>query len=255
MNEDCGPGALGQRWNARDYAENARFVGDLGVPVVDLLAPRQGERILDLGCGDGVLSARVIARGGTVVGVDSSPEFVAAARGAGIDARLMNGDALTFAAEFDAVFSNAALHWIPDADGVLRGVRRALKPGGRFVAEFGGHGNVAAIRTALRAVLQRRGLAVHDPWYFPTSEAYAAKLEAHGFGVLSCVSIARPTPLPTGLRGWLDTFAHRFVAGLTAPDRRATLDEVIELVAPALQDDSGRWTADYVRIRFAATRD
>src|SRR5688500_15143750 len=140
-----------QSWSAEGYARNARFVADLGQPVLELLAPQPGERILDLGCGDGALTTKLVAAGATVVGGDASAELVAAAQALGLDARIADGQALAFEAEFDAVFSNAALHWMKQPDAVIAGVRRALKPGGRFVGEFGGHGNVAAIVTALVA--------------------------------------------------------------------------------------------------------
>jgi hypothetical protein len=137
---------------------------------------------------------------------------------------------------------------------VLSGVRRALKPGGRFVGEFGGHGNVAAISVALVAVLAWRGVDGHAafPWYFPSAEAYAAKLEAHGFAVDRIELIPRPTPLPTDMAGWLDTFAESFFGRLPADQRGAARDEVLALLAPYLRDEQGRWTADYVRLRFAA---
>lgn len=244
-----------QRWSAARYAQNARFVAVLGASALELLAPQRDERILDLGCGDGALSAQIVASGATVVGVDSSPELVAAARALGVDARVMSGEALDFSSEFDAVFSNAALHWMTESEAVLRGVRRALTSGGRFVGEFGGHGNVAAIRTALAAALGRRGLAVASPWYFPTAETYARRLQSHGFRVHCCTLFARPTLLPTGLRGWLDTFANPFVGAVDAHTRNEILDEVSDLLAPVLRDDKGRWTADYIRLRFASSRD
>src|SRR6202521_6126775 len=157
-----------QTWKAESYAQNARFVSDLAGPVLELLAPSAGERILDLGCGDGVLTEKLAAAGATVVAVDAAPDMVAAARGSGIDARVMAGQGLTFDREFDAVFSNAALHWMRPPEVVLAGVRRALKPGGRFVAEMGGHNNTAAVLVALSAVLARRGLDATrlSPWYF-----------------------------------------------------------------------------------------
>jgi SAM-dependent methyltransferase len=243
-----------QSWQADRYATNARFVADLGMPVVELLAPQTGERVLDLGCGDGALTAKLAATGVDVVGVDASAEMIEAARGRGLDARVMPGENLGFAAEFDAVFSNAALHWMPDADAVIAGARRVLKPGGRFVGEFGGHGNVAAIVVALVAVLVRRG---HDgaaaiPWYFPTADAYRAKLEHHGFAVDRIELIPRPTPLPTDMAGWLDTFAENFFSRLEPNERPEARAEVLALLRPCLCDHDGRWTADYVRLRFAA---
>ena len=147
-----------QTWNPQDYGENARFVTDLGAGVVDLLAPRPGERILDLGCGDGVIAGKLMERGCRVVGVDLSPEFIEAAKARGVDARLMDGQALEFREEFDAVFSNAALHWMKRLDKAVEGVHRALKNGGRFVGEMGGQGNIARIEAATRAALRRRGL-------------------------------------------------------------------------------------------------
>ncbi|WP_225770075.1 class I SAM-dependent methyltransferase [Inquilinus sp. Marseille-Q2685] len=244
-----------QSWSAEGYARNARFVAHLGQPVLELLAPRPGERILDLGCGDGALTAKLAAAGAEVVGADASAELVAAARALGLDARIADGQALAFDAEFDAVFSNAALHWMRDADAVIAGVRRALKPGGRFVGEFGGHGNVAAIVTALVAALNARGLdgAARVPWFFPTPAEYTAKLQAQGFRVDTIGLMPRPTPLPTGMRGWLDTFANPLLDGIDGAARAALLDEVEALLAPSLRDRSGNWTADYVRLRFAAT--
>ncbi|MBM3520657.1 MAG: class I SAM-dependent methyltransferase, partial [Alphaproteobacteria bacterium] len=146
-----------QDWSAGTYARHARFVSDLAEGVVSWLAPQPGERILDLGCGDGALTEKLCHSGASLVGVDSSADLLAAAKARGLDARLMDGERLTFDSEFDAVFSNAALHWMKAADKVAEGVSRALKPGGRFVAEFGGHGNVAAIVTAMLAVARHRG--------------------------------------------------------------------------------------------------
>jgi trans-aconitate methyltransferase len=179
--------------------------------------------------------------------------MAAAARARGLDARVADGQRLEFDAEFDAVFSNAALHWMPDGAAVIAGVFRALKPGGRFVGEFGGHGNVASIVTALNAVLNARGLDAGKlrRWY-PTATRYAAMLEAGGFVVRSAALIPRPTPLPTGIAGWLATFADPFLADLPGVDRQAVMDEVAALLAPALRTDTGEWVADYVRLRFEA---
>ncbi len=245
-----------QRWKVDHYQQHTGFVPILGAPVLELLAPKPGEHILDLGCGDGALTEKLVAAGAEVIGVDASEAMIAGARARGIDARLMKGEALDFDPSFDAVFSNAALHWMVDPDAVIRGVHRALKPGGRFVGEFGGHGNVAAITVAILAVLERRGTdgAAISPWYFPTARAYQARLEAHGFEVSSAELIPRPTPLPTDMEGWLDTMAGPFFAALDADDRSAAVSETVRLLKPCLWDNQEGWTADYVRLRFEARR-
>ncbi len=247
-----------QEWNSSRYAANARFVSDLGQAVFDLLNPQPGERILDLGCGDGALTAKLVAAGAQVVGVDASEDMVAAARKLGLDARVMDAYHLAFDGEFDAVFSNAAMHWMKhDPDAVLHGVARALKPGGHFVTEMGGHGCVAAITVALCATLEKRGVenpASVIPWYFPTVDDYTARLAGAGFEVEYIALIPRPTALPTGMRGWLGTFAIPFTKALPESEREAFLDAVTERLRPALCDEQGRWTADYVRLRFRAKR-
>lgn len=242
-----------QTWSSKTYDTHARFVSDLAGPVVEWLAPRPGESILDLGCGDGVLTADLARSGARLVGVDASEDFVAAARGRGVDARLMDGQALDFNASFDAVFSNAALHWMGDGAAVIGGVRRALKPGGRFVAEFGGHGNVAAIVTAMRAVAARRGgdATLACPWFFPSDTAYRAMLEAQGFTVRRIGLFPRPTRLKTGMTEWLKLFRRSFFDQFENEAENA-LVETVELLRPALCDDAGNWTADYVRLRVEA---
>ena len=181
--------------------------------------------------------------------------MVAAARARGIDARVMPGQHLTFEREFDAVFTNAALHWMHPPDAVLTGVRRALKPGGRFIGEMGGHNNTAAIIVALSAVLARRGLDAHrlSPWYFPSAAAYREKLEAAGFTVKDIRIVPRPTTLPTSIEPWLDTFGEAFFGALPEPDRTPARAEVADLLRPVLVDETGTWIADYVRLRFRAT--
>ena len=245
-----------QSWDPDAYARNARFVSDLGAPVVDLLAPRPGERILDLGCGDGALTARLAALGCDVVGVDSSAPQVAACRRLGLDARVADGERLRFDAEFDAVFSNAAIHWMKPVDDVIAGVWRALRVGGRFVAEFGGHGCVETIKRALLDALRRRGIDgdALNPWYFPTVEDYSARLARRGFAVRYIALIPRPTPLPTAINGWLETFAQSFIAPLDEKDRAAFIDDVRESLRPKLCGLDGKWFADYVRLRFAADK-
>ncbi len=245
-----------QRWNADQYQTHTGFVSVLGAPVVDLLAPQPGERILDLGCGDGVLTEKLLTSGADVMGVDASADMIEAAQAKGLNVRRLDAEHLDFSSEFDAVFSNAALHWMLDPDAVIAGVGRALKPGGRFVGEFGGHGNVAAITVALIATLDQRGVDGKGaiPWYFPTPSAYQKKLEHHGFVVESIELIPRPTPLPTDMSGWLQTMGGALLNLLPASEREDALGDVLALLRPSLCDDEGHWTADYVRLRFAATR-
>ena len=223
---------------------------------MDLLAPRPGERILDLGCGDGALTEKLVAAGAEVVAVDASAEQVAAARARGLDARVARGEALPFSSEFDAVFSNAALHWMRDPDAVLVSVHGALRPGGRFVAEMGGAGNVAAIRAALAEAVGRRGIdgRAVDLLFLPTAEEYRARLEAHGFAVGTIALFARPTPLPGELSAWLETFAQSFLRAVPDGDRAGLIEEVSAGLRSRLYEAGRGWVADYVRLRFAAVR-
>ena len=246
--------AAAQTWRAEQYAHHAAFVPALGAPLVDRLDPRPGERILDLGCGDGVLTSQIAARGAVVLGIDASAEMLAAAHARGLDVRLLDAQQLPFDSEFDGVFTNAVLHWIKNADAVVQGVARALKPGGRFVGEFGGHTNIAAITVALRAVLPKYGIAAPTDWYYPTADEYRRRLETAGLTVEDIALIPRPTPLPSGMSGWLDTFRGTILAALPEPQRTEAKAELIDLLRPALCDDQGRWTADYVRLRFTALK-
>jgi len=252
------PSKPNQDWKADRYAEHAHFVPALGAPVLELLNPQPGERILDLGCGDGVLTEKLAAAGAIVLGVDAAADMIAASKKRGLDARVMEGGKLEFNAEFDAVFSNAALHWMKsDRDAVIAGVHRALKPGGRFVGEMGGHGCVAAITIAIIAVLERHGVkdgAATIPWYFPTVDDYRGRLERAGFKVDYIELIPRPTPLPTNMGGWIELFAQPFLNRLPVDKRASVVDEVVEVLRPMLCDEQGHWTADYMRLRFAARR-
>jgi SAM-dependent methyltransferase len=245
-------------WDTAAYAAHASFVPALGGAALDLLAPKAGERILDLGCGDGVLTEKLVAAGADVVGVDADREMLAAAKERGLDVRRMDGRALEFTAEFDAVFSNAAIHWMPPAEKVAAGVFAALKPGGRFVGEFGGYGNIAAIRTALRAILLRRGYRVPpvDDNYYPTAEEWRAVLEGAGFEVKMVAIIPRPTPVPSGMAAWLQTFRGGFIDSVGVPEkeRAQVIEDTRALLRPILADQAGNWTADYVRCRFAAVK-
>lgn len=246
-----------QTWDPQAYGRNGAFVHGLAGGVVEWLAAQRGERILDMGCGDGQLTERVGATGASVVGVDTSAEMVAAARSRGIAADEAGAEALPYPdAAFDAVFSNAALHWVRDQDAMMDEVRRVLKPGGRFVAEMGGHGNIAAIRVGLMAVLARHGYGNREDGvnYYPTAEAYASRLARHGFNVRRMALIPRPTALPeSGMAGWLRTFRRGVLDSLPETVRDAVVEETVALLAPALRDEEGNWTGDYVRLRFIAT--
>jgi SAM-dependent methyltransferase len=248
-----GERVVDQRWDPDRYQTTAGFVAVLGAPLFDLLAPKPRERILDLGCGDGALTVK-IAEVASVVAVDASVDQISAARARGLDARVMDGTKLVFENEFDAVFSNAALHWMRDPDAVIAGVWRALKSGGRFVAECGGAGNVETIKNALVAALDRRGIDGKKsiPWYFAAPDDYRTRLERRGFTVESIALIPRPTPLPGPLGDWLDTFAESFLAAVPKDERPALKREVEDALRPTLLDASGTWVTDYVRLRFVA---
>ncbi|MCH2277363.1 MAG: methyltransferase domain-containing protein [Vicinamibacterales bacterium] len=245
-----------QRWNPDEYDRTARFVSDLGADALALLDPSPGERILDLGCGDGVLTERIIRVGARVVALDSSAEQVTAARGRGVDARVGDAASLEFQNEFDAVFSNAVLHWIRDVDAVLAGVHRTLRSGGRFVAEFGGAGNIETVRLALVAALNRRGFdgQALDPWYFPGAAEYSDRLEAHGFVVEAAELFDRPTRLTGDMLDWLALFGQRFFAALNEGDRPTAVAEVCDAVRAGLQRADGTWMVDYVRLRVKALK-
>jgi trans-aconitate methyltransferase len=241
------------RWTSDTYRTNAAYVPALGEAVFQLLNPRAGERILDVGCGEGSLTQRIVEAGATVVGIDASEAMVAAASARGLDARMIDAEQLPFEREFDAVFSNAALHWVRDHDAMLARVHRALRPGGRFVAEFGGHGNIAAIQVAIRSVLAHHGWETNIHRYYATPAGYSARLETHGFCVSQIDLIPRPTLLPTGIRGWLETFERATLDRIPPHQRESFLEEVENLLREEVCDSYGNWTAHYVRLRFLAT--
>lgn len=244
-----------QTWSADSYSTHARFVADLAGAVVEWLDPQAGERILDLGCGDGALTRKIADAGAVVKGIDKSPDLLAAARQLSLDVEEGDGHELAFDQEFDAVFSNAALHWMNQPEKVIDGVWRALRPGGRFVAEFGGHGNVAAIVTAMRAVGRMRGgdETLAGPWFFPSPEVYADMLSDRGFETRRIGLFPRPTPLKTGMKAWLKVFRKPFFEQF-GDDMEIVLDEVEDLLRPCLCDARGNWTADYVRLRVEAVK-
>jgi trans-aconitate methyltransferase len=243
-------------WNPDAYSKNARFVSDLGEPLLILLNPKPGEMILDLGCGDGVLTEKITAAGSSVIGVDSSRAFLEAARDRGLNVVLMDGRQLALRREFEAVFSNAALHWMKQPELVVEGVANCLKPGGRFVGEFGGKGNVETIRAALHAGLRQHRIDPWsvDPWYYPAPEEYSELLAQFGFTVDYIELIPRPTKLPGDILAWLEVFAQPFMHAVTNTEKTKFLDEVRDELEPTLRKADGSWYADYVRLRFKAIR-
>jgi trans-aconitate methyltransferase len=247
-----------QTWAPEAYRTKAAFVAKLGRDLIALLDPKRGERVLDLGSGTGELTAELGASGASVLGLDASPEMVEAARRSlpGIEFVVGDGQALEYDAEFDGVFSNAALHWMPDAGAVARGIARALKPKGRFVAEFGGAGCVAAISEVAAIELRARG---RDPqafprWYFPSVVEYAGVLDRAGLEPRLLHLFERPTPLEgeDGLAEWLGIFMTRARENL-GPEWPGFVANVVERCRPRLHRD-GVWFVDYVRLRLSAVR-
>jgi trans-aconitate methyltransferase len=250
-----------QSWDPALYQSAHAFVWKKASDLIELLDPKPGERVLDLGCGTGQLAAKIAERGATVVGIDRSAEMVEEARRnfprLGFDV----GDATTFtlAEPVDAVFSNATLHWVKPPEAAVERIWAALRPGGRFVAEFGGKRNVERIMHAIRHALREiAGVEFEriNPWYYPSVAEYAGILERRGFEVTFATLFERPTPLEGGehgLRNWVKMFGASMLENVL-PERRDALFAAVEDHArPALFRDGG-WTADYVRLRVVARR-
>jgi trans-aconitate methyltransferase len=246
-------------WNAELYAARHGFVSELASDLLDLLAPVAGERILDLGCGVGTHMRELEKRGARVVGVDLDPAMVEAARRAcpGADVRQADARDLAHLGTFDAVLSNAVLHWVKPAEAAARAIAAVLVPGGRFVAELGGAANIATLRGGVDRELAALGLEpLQTPWCFPSLGAYATLLEETGFALRAAWSFARPTPLAggrAGLASWLDMFAGGWLSPLT-PEDRAALTRGVERRLEAALWRGDHWELDYVRLRVVAIR-
>jgi len=234
------------KWDAGDYAKVGAFVAELGGAALDLLDPQPGERILDVGCGEGTLTRKIVERGATVLGIDNSPEMIAAVRAAGIDALLLPAENMTFSSEFDAAFSNATLHWVLEKEQAARAIYRALKPGGRFAGEMGGEGNLKKLRQALDEEMIIRGYQppVEASNWYASPEEFAAVYEAAGFRELDARLIERPTPIEHGVAAWVTTFRKGWL------DRAAVPDAERAEIGAAVADRVASNVADYVRLRF-----
>jgi trans-aconitate methyltransferase len=248
-------------WDATTYERLSAPMTAMGTDVLDRLVLRGDETVLDAGCGTGNVTRLLHERlpDGHVIAVDAAPSMVEQARRNYPNLRFEVADAADFdLGRFDAVFSNAVLHWVPQPERVIASVRRALKPGGRFVAEFGGHGNVAALTTALLDAIAAAGYpagAERNPWYFPSIAEYAGVLEREGLEPTFATLFDRPTKLdgPDGLRKWIEMFADSFLAGVPAEDRDAIARDVEKRLRPTRFRD-GTWVADYRRLRVVAWR-
>lgn len=248
-------------WNAALYEGVHSFVWRHGADLIELLDPRPGERVLDLGCGTGQLTARIAESGVSVVGIDNAPSMIEQARKNYPSLTFEVADArdFHFPEPFDAIFSNAALHWIKEPSSVLACIARSLRLGGRLVAEMGGKGNVEFIVSALRQALngvEASSNAGREPWYFPTIGEYSTLLEQHGLSVTYAHHFSRPTPLEGGDKGlnrWLEMFAFGFLQDLPGDKMREVVRRVEQALHPRLYRD-GKWVADYRRLRVKAVK-
>ncbi|MBM7646087.1 trans-aconitate methyltransferase [Scopulibacillus daqui] len=247
-------------WNAKLYDESASFVSQLGKGVIELLNPKQGEQILDLGCGTGDLTYEISKAGAIPLGIDSASSMIEAAKNKYPTLDFLVKDALTYKASkpFDAVFSNAVLHWIKNPSKVIETVWHALKSGGRFVCEFGGKGNVEMIIDSISSVLSGYGISASErnPWYYPSIGEYSTLLENQGFRVTYALHFDRPTKLNDGVNGlnnWLDMFTNDFFYDIPGSEKKEIYQRINERLKPALYRN-GAWYADYKRIRMRAEK-
>jgi len=243
-------------WNPKTYNKHTAFVSQLALPVVDLLDPKEGENILDVGCGEGTLALEIERRGAKVIGVDMSTQMVAEAKNNGVEAYVGDVTNLPYENVFDAVFSNAMLHWVKDSKGAVRSIAKSLKEGGRFVCEFGGEGNAYHLVSAMEKVFANHPeFGVFDnPWYFPSVEAYSTLLESEGFEVEYMKIIPRPTPMDN-IMNWLDIFANGVTEHLSAKEFETFKVECREILKEKIyNEEEGGWILDYKRLRVRAVK-
>jgi trans-aconitate methyltransferase len=248
------------KWDASLYDEKHSFVWKMAAGLLELLDAKPGERVLDVGCGTGHLTAKIAANGAQVTGIDRSAEMIQQAQTAypALRFEVMDAREIVFAEKFDAVFSNATLHWITDPGRAINGIAGVLRPGGRFVAEFGGKGNIAGLMAALERAWSKTGPPgpMPSPWYYPSLAEYAGLLEKYGLEVTYGLLFDRPTPLEDGergLRNWLKMFGGAIMDHLPKQPREMLLDEVQREARNSLYQD-GRWVLEYRRLRVVAKR-
>ena len=240
-------------WSADKYNKHAGFVSNLAFPVVELLDPQENEKILDLGCGDGTLAVEIEKYKSKVTAVDLSENMVEKTKEKGIDASVMSAAELIYENEFDAVFSNAVLHWVKEADVTVKKIARSLKSEGRFIAEFGGYGNIKYLTDAMEEVFHKHKEfgSFNNPWSFPKEDEYKQLLQENGFKVEYIELIPRPTNIDD-ISNWLDIFANGIVSHLTQEQQRQFKTEVREILKPQIYTEENGWVADYVRLRLKA---
>jgi trans-aconitate methyltransferase len=248
---------VGKTWDASAYDQGHSYVWQKAADLVDLLDPKPGERILDVGCGTGHLTAQIAARGATIVGMDASADMIRRAKEQQAGIEFFVGDVTNFVVDqtFDAVFSNATLHWVTRAEDAARRIFAAVRPGGRFVAEFGGKGNVRRVSLAIAQALQAVSAPPFEqlaPWYFPSVAQYSTLLERTGFEVRFATLFDRPTQVEGGIRAWVEMFGSTMLSAVPA-DRRDAFFLSLEQAGKGLEKD-GHWYADYRRLRIVATR-
>jgi len=243
------------KWNPESYNKHTHFVSALALPVVDLLAPKKGEKILDVGCGEGTLAVEIQKRGAKVTGIDMSQEMVDFSKQKDIEAYVGSVTALPYTKQFDGVFSNAVLHWVKDARIAVQNIANVLKSGGRFVCEFGGEGNAYLLVSAMEEVFTNHAEFgdFDNPWYFPSVEEYRTLLESEGFDVEYIEIIPRPTPMDD-IANWLDIFANGVTSHLSAEAYAVFKRESIEILKTTIYSENAGWMLDYKRLRVKAVK-
>jgi trans-aconitate 2-methyltransferase len=249
------------RWNADLYEDQHSFVWEYGNDLINLLSPQPQEKILDLGCGTGQLTDQIATTGAEVVGIDNSAAMIAKAQEnyPHIEFRVADATNFSFNESFDAIFSNAVLHWVKPPEAAVKCMKKALKPGGRLVVEFGGKGNVNQIVEAIFTELKKynyQGELVANPWYFPSISEYTTLLEKHNFEVNFATLFSRPTKLDegdAGLRNWLDMFASNLLSKFSAEEKAEIIKNIERKLKESLYQ-KGNWIADYKRIRILAVK-